>query len=377
MDSLFSRELNILIIDDNNAPFILPLIRSFSGYKNIHLDVLVFSNEKPHLFSFSKYLRHVYYIEGDISENFEKGVRDTIVQSNAHLLIPTREWISQLVSKHHNWLDDLVIIHPVSDVETIDLTLDKWKLNQWLKSNRFPFSVSYRVTQNALHKLDTERLQFPVLCKPRVGAGGIGITLMKDSDELEEAFSLDTMHFNGYIIQEFIQGYDIDVSFFAIEGKILFHTIQRGIMGSSFEFPKGIQFIKNNELFDLVTAMIAKLKYTGIAHLDFRFDTAKREYILVDFNARYWSSLQGSRLMGVNFPVLVTAYTLGISVVYPEYTEGYFFYGTTALKRILKNLVSKTTIPVRLSHSQIPSIIRDPLPEFIYLVKRLFRSKSQ
>ncbi len=68
MDPYFKKEINILIIDDNNAPFILSLIRSFSGYKNLNLDVLVFSNEKPHLFRYSRYIRHLYYKKGNIQE---------------------------------------------------------------------------------------------------------------------------------------------------------------------------------------------------------------------------------------------------------------------------------------------------------------------
>lgn len=54
MNTLFSEVTNILIVDENNAPFILPLIRSFSGYRNIQLDVVVFSNEKPDPFRYSR-----------------------------------------------------------------------------------------------------------------------------------------------------------------------------------------------------------------------------------------------------------------------------------------------------------------------------------
>lgn len=376
MDPYFRKEINILIIDDNNAPFILPLIRSFSGYKNINLDVLVISHEKPHLFRYSRYIRHLYYKKGNIQEQFEEGVRETIEQSAAHLIIPTREWISRLIAEHHHWLNDIVRIHPVSDVDTIELTFDKWKLNQWLKANQFPYSMALPVSKKLLDEFKPDEFPFPALLKPLEGAGGIGIKLVDDAKEMIQVLSRDENYLNGFFIQEYIQGYDIDMSLFSMDGKILFHTIQRGMMGGSFEFPKGIEFIKNGELFDLVTDIIEKLRFTGIAHLDFRYDSTRKVYILIDFNARYWSSLQGSRLMGVNFPVLATAYTFDIPFEFPDYSTGYFYYGTAAIKRVLKNFSSGSKYPVQIRNTQIYSIARDPLPEILYLIKRLVKINS-
>jgi hypothetical protein len=106
--------------------------------------------------------------------------------------------------------------------------------------------------------------------------------------------------------------------------------------------------------------------------------------VLIDFNSRYWSSVQGSEAMGVNFPLLATAVSLGMDVAYPDYRTGHFFFSTTAFKTILKNLFSKEKIPVRIRDTQLQYVLCDPFPEIAYLlgrfpimINRLFRKSSE
>ncbi len=374
MDPVFTEKINILIVDDNNAPFILPLIRSFSGQKNIHLYALVFSEKKPNLFRYSRYLREVYSIRGTIQDHFESGVKETIVRCQAHLVIPTREWISQLFAKNASWLNGMVKVHPISGESTIETTMDKIKLNQWLIDHGFPHSWALPINQGGLNDIDVAEIPFPVLVKPLTGAGGIGIKLVNDARMLSDLLAQEKKYQKDYFFQELIQGYDIDVSLFSVQGNILCHTIQKGILVGSFTFPRGIEFIRNNALLELTEKIIGQLSYTGIAHLDFRFDAKTGEYILVDFNARYWNSMQGSRLMGVNFPLLITAYTLEIQMKFPEYSTGYFYYGTAGIKKILKNVVSGNRVPIKLKNTQIPAIARDPFPELLYLIKWVMKT---
>ena len=374
MELLFENELNILIVDDNNAPFILPLIRSFSGHSNINLDVVVFSEEKPHLFRYSKYIRKVYHIKSRIQDCFEEEIRNILTQSPAQFMIPTREWISQLVSKHNHWLSKMVTVHPVSDWEILEQVTDKWKLNQWLKVNQFPFSRALLIAEGLSGNPDLIDIPYPFLIKPRTGAGGIGIKLIKDPEEFQRVSRLLEKPRQDYILQEYIEGFDIDVSVFARDGKILCHTIQRGISNGSFTFPRGIEFVRHPELLSLVNQIIRKVQYSGVAHLDFRYDATRKTFILVDFNARYWNSLQGSRIMGVNFPLLAAAYSLDIPVTFPDYKTGFYYYGTAAITQVIKNLTTGNRKPVRFKNSQLHSIAMDPLPELLYMLSLPFKA---
>jgi len=78
--------------------------------------------------------------------------------------------------------------------------------------------------------------------------------------------------------------------------------------------------------------------------------------------------------MGVNFPLIATAYSMDFPVTFPDYTTGHFYYGSAAIRQALKNLTSRQRHPVSFKSSQLHSIVKDPLPELLYLLRRPFSS---
>jgi predicted ATP-grasp superfamily ATP-dependent carboligase len=375
--------LRLLIIDDN-SPFVLPYLRSFSDCPEIKLYVVISTDQEPTYFRYSRYLKTFYKVESFTPDNFMAIVKDCIEKSSADLIISMREWISKLIYQHNEELSELVKIHPVSAVKTIDTILDKWKLNCWLKMNSFPYSNAIQMSTETETNNAFDQFSYPVLLKPVTGIGGIGIKMMDSKENLKIALTKDKLYAKNYFIQEYINGYDIDLSFFAIDGKILFHTIQKGFISDGLTYSKGIEFLKNKELLELTSDIVSKLKYSGIAHLDFRYDSKNQKYTLIDFNARYWSSVEGSRIMGVNFPVLAVGYTMGTLITFPDYKVGTFYFGTTAIKTVVRNLYSKTKHPINLRNTELRFMLLDPLPEVVHSVKKLksiligkFRKKSQ
>jgi D-aspartate ligase len=360
---LLQGDLTILVIDDN-SPFTLPLLRSFSDYRDIRLHVLVSTGRKYIPYRHSRYLQGLHRVKRLDEANFEELMRETIRASGAGILIPTREWISELLYRHRESLGRLAKIHPLPDPATLAITGNKWELNTWLHENGFPFATSVRLDEGWTGP-------FPVLLKPVEGIGGEGIVSIADEEILGSWQVKLGKGRKDLFLQERVPGYDIDISLFASEGKILFHTIQRGMEHESLSYSRGIEFIRDESLYGHAERIIRLLNFTGIAHLDFRYNEEKQEHVLIDFNSRYWSSLQGSRAMGVNFPALVVAYAFGELKEYPEYREGNFFFTTMAFQTILRNLFSRKKKKVRLKQSQLEYLYRDPVPELQYLLRSL------
>jgi len=367
---MFTETLSILFIDDNSE-FILPLLRSFADYPDIKLHVLLSDNQKPKYYRYSKYLRSLYWEESLNEKNFEKIVKEAVCKSSADLVISTREWISIFISLHKQELEKIVKIQPVSDVNTLETVSDKWKLNCWLEKNNFPFSNSLQLSNKEEMDIKLNTLSFPVLLKPLEGLGGIGIRLLSSKEDLISTLSGNEDYTKSYFIQEYIEGYTIDISFFAISGKILFHTIQKGIIPTEFSYSKGIEFVMNQELFDITSQIVSKLNYSGVANLDFRVNVKNGTFVLIDFNARYWSSVEGSRVVGVNFPLLIAAYSMGIQFNYPTYSTGTYYFAIAAIKTLVTNLFSKTKYPIKLSNTGLRSILKDPVPEIVYTGQKL------
>ena len=292
---------------------------------------------------------------------------DIVVGSLRGRSLWVAEWLSVLFFNHKSELEKFVRLHPLPEASILEITGNKWNLNEWLKKNGFPSARTRKIGQG----WDRE---YPVLLKPVFGIGGKGIQLIQDPDELKK-ITADVHAFQEkYFLQEHIVGHDIDISFFAVNGKIIYHTIQRGLISGKMIYSKGIEFVRNRELLELVSEIVASLNYTGIAHLDFLYSSEKDAYILIDFNARYWSSVQGSRAMGINFPLLVVAWTLTQKVETLDYRTGYYYFSSTAMKTIISNLFSKTKYPVKLKGTQLLYIFKDPLPELMFLLGKLWKA---
>ena len=360
-----NRVIRILIVDDN-SPFVLPLLRSFSGLANFRVDVLLSSDRKPNHFRYSRYLDRLERTGRLTDENVVPVIHRTVSKFKSELLIPTREWLSVLFYHHKPELERMVGLHPLPEASVLEITGNKWNLNEWLKENGFPFAVNSKTGKGW-------EGAYPVLLKPVFGIGGKGIKVINHPEELEQVTGNPDASGEDYFLQELINGQDIDVSFFAVDGKMIYHTIQKGLISGRMVYSKGIEFVRNGELLNLVSQIVAALNYTGIAHLDFRYSPEKKAYFLVDFNARYWSSVQGSRAMGVNFPLLVTAWTLSKEMEPVDYRTGHYYFSTTAVKTIFRNLFAAKRYPVKLKETQLHYICNDPLPELMFLLGRIVK----
>ncbi len=353
----------ILVIDDN-SPFVLPLLRSFSGHHRICLDVLIFTNKKPDTFRYSKYLGSMHIVGDQGNVDFLEVVQDHVKRLQPDMVIPTREWISKLLFQHRTLLEKATKLHPLPEDSTLEITGNKWNLNRWLKDQGYPCARNSELT------LPWDGA-YPVLLKPVVGIGGEGIRVFQNGSDLEKALQTVNDNEEVFFLQEYVEGYDIDISFFAVNGEILYHTMQRGLISKHMEYSKGIEFIKNPDFYDLAQSIVKSLNYTGIAHLDFRYSKQRKEYVLIDFNARYWSSVQGSRSMGVNFPYQVVKYVMNNQLEKLEYRTGHYYFGTTVVKIMLRNLFSKTKLPLKFRDTQLHYLYRDPLPELMFIIRKV------
>jgi predicted ATP-grasp superfamily ATP-dependent carboligase len=123
--------------------------------------------------------------------------------------------------------------------------------------------------------------------------------------------------------------------------------------------------------------MVRKFELSGVAHLDFRYDAPNQKWYLVDFNARYWSTLLGSVCAGINFPYLHVLQALKRPVETPAYQEITFMLIHDALNQLVKQpFGSSAKKGFRIKNTELNFSLRDPLPEFIRLLnfgKRKFK----
>jgi predicted ATP-grasp superfamily ATP-dependent carboligase len=170
-----------------------------------------------------------------------------------------------------------------------------------------------------------------------------------------------------YVIQQFIEGSDIDCNIFAEHGKILCHTIQESPVRSGLNFNPHdtIAFAPDENVLEEVTKVIAKFQWHGIANFDIRRDIKTNKIYILEINGRYWGSLIGSlKRAGVNFPKIAAHYALGERIAIPDMHRGL----QISLAKFLKSLVSLK--PASIKDTKFHSYSADPKARMMQMLEK-------
>lgn len=280
----------------------------------------------------------------------------------------------EFVSRCQQTLSAFAAITPVPSHEIFKVATDKWLLTNFLAQNQVlgPPTILYTADQNFYKRL--HELSFPVLTKPVRGHGGKGIKRFDNPaavlNFLKNVTKERTLQ---YIVQNYIHGYDVDCSVLCYEGKVLAYTIQRAVIGRSKRYaaPAGIEFIKDDQVLDIVNRLIAALNWNGIAHIDLRYDSQDGQIKVIEVNARYWGSLTASLIVGVNFPYLSCLAALDLTFPIPDYRHDYFIEYKTAMQEKLLKLLGKNNIHVKFKNTDLGYLVADPFAEIFNLYRRM------
>ena len=269
-------------------------------------------------------------------ESYLKSILQFAEEQNVDVILPVDEDTGKFFSKHKEYIERQIPIIPVPEIETFNIATNKRLLAEFCAFNGIPVPKTWSLSDFQT-ELDSNVINlFPIIIKPECGNGGKKIKLIKTKEEfLSLDFSVKDNEFGNYFVQEFIVRYDIDMSVLCIAGEIKAFTIQKAILGrkSTFAAAAGIEFLEENDLKNVVSELMAKLNYSGIAHLDFRFDKNKNEFKLIEINSRFWGSLMGSTKAGINFPYLSCLASLNQKIDNYGFKKNRYFDFFSLLKR--------------------------------------------
>ncbi len=153
-------------------------------------------------------------------------------------------------------------------------------------------------------------IDFPVIIKPRMLAGSRGQFMVKNREDLVR---LSGVINTDYIIQEWIQG---DVKNLCTLGAIFdsnsqpkaVFTARRLDVMQSKSVNQGITtYLISERIPDIIeigVAFLKKIRWQGIAELEFKFDEKDSEFKLLEINPRVWSWIKLPMRCGVDFPMI-------------------------------------------------------------------------
>lgn len=368
--------LSILIPDGQNH-LAIPVINCLATSNQYKIYLL--SNLEYTPMRFSRHVNHFLYSpKPKNEEDWINTIDNTVENHGIDFIMPVFVGSFRKLILHKSKLKSAKKLMLLPDLDNFDTANDKGLLSQHLHAHDIPHPKGCLVSNmTELKKIET--LNFPVISKPTIGYdGGKHIHFFKKMDALKTHFKINNF-LGTHIIQEYIEGYDIDCSVLCKAGEILAYTIQKGIVnGTSIFTPSYAHiFIQEPKLFSVVEKLMKTLNWSGIAHIDLRFDENAQQFKVIEINPRFWGSLEASLHAGVNFPELSHNLSIGKTLTRPKFNACSYW----SLKGLKLKVKQEKNVLFRWqflkTHTGLKFFIKDPVPIiYRFFALRFWNSES-
>lgn len=360
-----------VLIPDGDEANALSVVRCLAEVKNIQ--VVVISEHKYAPIRFSRYVKKFIHFPFGDNENYLAGIMEVIKKTKADVLLPVGVRAVRLIIEKKETFAKVIANITTPEIHSFDIADDKWLLSRWLKENNIAHPKTLLFSPDDNLEEIISKISFPIIVKPRVGWGGKGIEIFENNDQFEEWYS-GFDHKIDLIVQDYIKGYDIDCSLLGEKGEILAYTIQRSIKYSAnYPWPYGLEFKNQEEILAIVENLVEKFNWSGIVHIDLRYDEVEKRAKLIEMNPRFWASVTASIFAGVNFPYLTCLTALGEELPIFKLEDKIVVRSGPAVKMTWKRII-KNQKNLNFDNSFLEFILKDPLPTIIAESKEYFQN---
>jgi len=265
------------------------------------------------------------------SKNFIKKMIEVCKKEKVDVVIPRSAWELLSLSKNLELLNSKGISVAVSDVKTIQQTIDKYHVYKILKENKIPVP-NFVLIQNqkefvkALKKLGYPKKTICFKPSKQYSSGGsrgfrilrntnsigdIILTQKKDSAEIDyetakKVFSKKTIEM---LIMEYVSGIHYSVHVFADHGKMLYCVPLEVKRPSHAYFGEGV--ITRNQKLTKISQKLVEL-FNFHSNVNFQFIISKNNIPkLIEINPRMSASINLPSYGGINMPYLAVKQAIG------------------------------------------------------------------
>lgn len=184
----------------------------------------------------------------------------------------------------------------LSPANFVGISFNKYETYRYLSSKGIQAVPTYHNLDEVLKLIDNKELNFPLVVKPAKGSASIGLYIVENTIELQEAYH----KFEGQIIQPFYKDkeFGIDVYIDMKNGNLVDLFIKEKIRMRAGETDKS-KSIHNNKIEKLIMEMIEQTDFIGPIDIDcFEYNG---EYYISEINPRFGGGYPHAYEMGCDF----------------------------------------------------------------------------
>jgi len=253
------------------------------------------------------------------TENTTKDLCDEILniikEKSIDILFPISNKCLAFTDTFKSELEKHVLITPFPTKESIDELDNKYNFYLFCQKHNIAHPNSVLAKTCADLTKENITIEFPVLVKPILGAGGINtLVLLNNWQEMNDFINKpkkETKKYFPALIQECFEGEDIDFNGFSINGKVLASSVMTTEFYGKNNELFFTDFVDNKQVIELGEKILKESAYSGPTNIDMRIRKSDGKLMLIEVNPRYWARVQVSLMDNMNFLDIAIRATLG------------------------------------------------------------------
>jgi protein-tyrosine-phosphatase/predicted ATP-grasp superfamily ATP-dependent carboligase len=251
--------------------------------------------------------REVYPDPRHAPGEFIQWLAASLRRDRVDLVVPITDLTTLPIAAHRGELDGDTRLATES-FETLQIVCDKLRTIDLARKVGVPAPATTVVrTRSEVMAL---RTTYPIVCKPLRSSvwsedSFRAMTVWYARNETEfRAEASRTVSICPLLVQPFTRGYGVGIELLARDGELLqvfqhrrLHELPLSGGGSTYRTSEAV----DPRLRDSAARLMAALRWTGVAMVEFKIDASTGDALLMEINGRFWGSLALSSRAGLSF----------------------------------------------------------------------------
>lgn len=277
----------------------------------------------------SRYLNKCYlYEDVEDVDGFYLYLNGLLKSERYDAIIPMRDENTKVLCKYREQLLRYTQFVVPDDV-TFERGFDKHKLMEICQQRGYPHPRTILIEGDSLDGVNLSDLKYPALIKPNHTAGGRGMTLVQNAEELYDRFPHIYGLYGACHIQEYIPqgGSQVEVQLYINENREL---VNSSVIYKYRWYPENggssccAKSVKNKKIVDTLYHLLLDIGWVGFADFDTIEDPRTGELLIMELNPRLPACIKAIFEAGLDWAEIIVNDYLGLPQKNYDYKEGSF-----------------------------------------------------
>jgi predicted ATP-grasp superfamily ATP-dependent carboligase len=268
------------------------------------MNITGLSEKKTALSFYSKYCNKKFISPNPRtnSDLFLKYILKIVKNDSYDSIFPIHTYTMFLLTKYRDMISDYVKVPP-PNFDIFINAYDKKKTLSLAMENKIEIPITYFTDD--INDIIENIKQYPVVIKAS-RRHAIGIVICYNSSDLKKEYKKMVNKYGPCLVQEYIpNGGEFGVyTIFNKNSEPIGLSVKKRLkcMNTYGGVSTLRETVDNKELVNIAFKLLKKMKWFGVAMVEFRFDSRDGLPKLMEINPRFWGSLHLSIQSGIDFP---------------------------------------------------------------------------